>query len=63
MAWRPVHLIALIQGLALVGCTNSWEGPPHFLHVETFELETTESEGQPTSRIEEVWLYSETDVL
>ncbi|MDA0912412.1 MAG: hypothetical protein O2818_05265 [Bacteroidetes bacterium] len=63
MAWRPVHLIALIQGLALVGCTNSWEGPPHFLHVETFELETTESEGEPTSRIEEVWVYSETDVL
>lgn len=63
MAWRPVQLIALIQGLALFGCTNSWEGPPHFLHVEKFELETTESEGEPTSRIEEVWVYSETDVL
>lgn len=45
------------------GCTDSWEGPPHFLHVDSIQLQTESGEGEATSRIEEVWVYSETDVL
>lgn len=58
----------VIAGLAvgclfLVGCIDSWEGPPHFLHVESFDIVATDEQGTSSSRIEEVWVYSETDVL
>jgi hypothetical protein len=47
----------------LSGCIDSWEGPPHFLHVEEVVFFTEADQGEATSRIEEVWVYSETDVL
>jgi hypothetical protein len=47
----------------LSGCIETWEGPPHFLHVESIAFVPDANEGEPTSRIEEVWVYSETDVL
>ena len=47
----------------LSGCIEPWEGPPHFLHVESIAFVPEANEGEPTSRIEEVWVYSETDVL
>ena len=47
----------------LSGCIEPWEGPPHFLHVEGIAFVPDANEGEPTSRIEEVWVYSETDVL
>ena len=47
----------------LSGCIDPWEGPPHFLHVESISFVPDANEGEPTSRIEEVWVYSETDVL
>ena len=50
-------------GIALSGCVDDWEGPPHFLHVSDIHLVTEAGEGEATSRIEEVWVYSETDVL
>lgn len=53
----------MVGSMLLVGCIDSWEGPPHFLHVESFEIETTSEQGTSSSRIEEVWVYSETDVL
>jgi len=49
--------------LTLHGCINSWDGPPHFVHIESMHLETLPEEGAATERIEEVWVYSETDVL
>lgn len=47
----------------LSGCIEPWEGPPHFLHVDSIAFVPDANEGEPTSRIEEVWVYSETDVL
>jgi hypothetical protein len=47
----------------ILGCKDSWEGPPHFLHVDSIQLQTETGEGEATSRIEEVWVYTETDVL
>ena len=47
----------------LSGCIEPWEGPPHFLHIEGIAFVPEANQGEPTSRIEEVWVYSETDVL
>ena len=47
----------------IVGCIEPWEGPPHFLHIEGIAFVPEANQGEPTSRIEEVWVYSETDVL
>lgn len=56
-------LLAGALAACLSGCIESWEGPPHFVHVEEVVFVTEADEGEPTSRIEEVWVYSETDVL
>ena len=47
----------------LSGCIEQWEGQPHFVHVEGIAFVPEANQGEPTSRIEEVWVYSETDVL
>lgn len=47
----------------LSGCIEHWEGQPHFVHVEGIAFVPEANQGEPTSRIEEVWVYSETDVL
>ena len=54
---------AIVCAALLSGCIEPWEGPPHFLHVESIAFVPDANEGEPTSRIEEVWVYSETDVL
>lgn len=56
-------LLAGTCAVCLAGCIESWEGPPHFVHVEEVVFVTEADEGESTSRIEEVWVYSETDVL
>jgi hypothetical protein len=57
--------IAILIGwmLCAMGCVDSWEGPPHFLHVPSVDLMTDEDEGTNSQRIEEIWVYTETDVL
>ena len=47
----------------LSGCIEQWEGQPHFVHLEGIAFVPEANQGEPTSRIEEVWVYSETDVL
>jgi hypothetical protein len=47
----------------ITGCIDSWDGPPHFLHVASMEVTTEGDEGSDSHRIEEVWVYTETDVL
>ena len=47
----------------LSGCIEQWEGQPHFVHVGGIAFVPEANQGEPTSRIEEVWVYSETDVL
>ena len=59
----PAHLWLLGCAAALTGCIEPWEGPPHFIHIQDIAFEPDASQGEPTSRIEEVWVYSETDVL
>ena len=54
---------AIACAALLSGCIEPWEGPPHFLHVDSIAFVPDANEGEPTSRIEEVWVYSETDVL
>lgn len=56
--WGIVALAA-----AFSGCIEPWEGQPHFLHIDEVVFEPESDQGEPTSRIEEVWVYSETDVL
>lgn len=53
----------VICAAALSGCIEPWEGQPHFLHIDEVVFEPESDQGEPTSRIEEVWVYSETDVL
>ncbi|MAI23526.1 MAG: hypothetical protein CL828_05650 [Crocinitomicaceae bacterium] len=65
LAFR-VHSVSLwLIGCVLVfsGCIEPWEGPPHFLHIEDITFVPEVNQGEATSRIEEVWVYSETDVL
>lgn len=59
----PHFMMGLLLVLALTGCVNSWDGPPHFVHIDAIQLELSSEEGAATERIEEVWVYSETDVL
>ena len=59
---RPIY-IAVFGLLCAIGCIDSWEGPPHFLHVASMEVTTEEDQGTDSHRIEEVWVYTETDVL
>ena len=59
----PHFMVGLLLVLALTGCVNSWDGPPHFVHIDAIQLELSPEEGAATERIEEVWVYSETDVL
>lgn len=54
---------ALILIISCSGCINSWDGEPFILHVESMTISTDETEGTSSSRIEEVWVYSATDVL
>lgn len=49
--------------ICFVSCVDSWEGPPHFLHVASMDVNALEDEGSNSHRIEEVWVYTETDVL
>lgn len=62
---NPFYLVAIaaLSLSALTGCIDSWEGEPFVLHVESIGIETNETEGSASSRIEEVWVYSSTDVL
>ena len=55
--------MAALLLLSWSGCINSWDGEPFVLHVENITIETSETEGTASSRIEEVWVYSSTDVL
>ena len=65
---NPFRATGAVMGLltlvvALFGCIEPWEGEPHFLHVDEAVFTPEPDEGEPTSRIEEVWVYTETDVL
>jgi hypothetical protein len=53
----------LILVLSSPGCINSWDGEPFVLHVESMAISADDTEGTSSSRIEEVWVYSSTDVL
>lgn len=55
--------IAAAVLFSVTGCIESWEGDPFVLHVESMAIVTDETEGTASSRIEEVWVYSSTDVL
>ena len=69
LAFLPFHsstsysAAAMVLCFTLSGCIDSWEGDPFVLHVESMSIETDETEGTSSSRIEEVWVYSSTDVL
>lgn len=58
----PFALAAAVL-FSATGCIESWEGEPFVLHVESMAIVTDETEGTASSRIEEVWVYSSTDVL
>lgn len=58
----PFALAAAVL-FSVTGCIESWEGEPFVLHVESMTIVTDETEGTASSRIEEVWVYSSTDVL
>ncbi len=49
--------------ILLSGCIEPWDGIPHFLHIEDIVFNPDVNQGEATSRIEEVWVYSETDVI
>lgn len=60
---RPSWFWGGAIAVLLTGCIEPWEGPPHFLHIEDIAFVPDAGQGEATSRIEEVWVYSETDVL
>jgi hypothetical protein len=51
--------------VVLWGCEpSSWDlGAPELIHVSEYELTTTPSQGTAAHRVEEVWVYSATDVV
>lgn len=56
-------MVVMVSAISLSGCVETVEGPPHFLHVASISVVTEEQQGTDSHRIEEVWVYSETDVL
>lgn len=57
LRWTPVCLVVVLGG-----CDWREAEPPHMIHVPAIGLETTPLEGTDSQRIEEVWVYTETDV-
>lgn len=48
--------------LLAAGCEWRSAAPPHMVHVPEISLATSAMEGTASARIEEVWVYTETDV-
>ena len=59
------RLAAAMLVVGAAGCqTDRWDlGAPEVLRVSDYELATTPSQGTAAHRVEEVWIYSATDVV
>ena len=59
------RLAAAMLVVGAAGCqTDRWDlGAPEVLRVSDYELATTPSQGTAAHRVEEVWIYSTTDVV
>lgn len=55
-------LTLFLAATALTGCSRREAEVPHMIHVPAIALETTPAEGTNSARIEDVWVYTETDV-
>ncbi|MCH1587978.1 MAG: hypothetical protein L7S02_02135, partial [Flavobacteriales bacterium] len=67
---RTHRLFSAVAVLALVvagmcGCDVSrWDpGAPEVIEVSSYDLVTEAAQGSASHRVEEVWIYSATDVL
>jgi hypothetical protein len=59
MRWSWMAILLL---MSWAGCDFQSDELPHMIHVPAIGLETSQQEGTESARIEEVWVYTETDV-
>lgn len=61
----PQLLAVIVCGMLWVACQSSVGdlGAPELIHVSEYELTVTPQQGTAQHRVEEVWVYSATDVL
>jgi hypothetical protein len=57
------NLLSLLVLAAGCGLVDDKPGVPHMIVVQSFNLSTTLDEGTDSHDIDEVWVYTETDVL
>lgn len=72
LSWTSIlggkNLTRIVMGMLVVGTmgcqADRWDlGAPEVLRVSEYELATTPSQGTAAHRVEEVWIYSTTDVV
>ncbi|HAT47729.1 MAG TPA: hypothetical protein DCS71_02285 [Flavobacteriales bacterium] len=62
---KTMPLLFSMAMLSLTGCRpDQWDlGAPEVLQISDYVLNTTPAEGTARHKVEEVWVYSETDVV
>lgn len=58
----PGSWMSILLLISLAGCNLQTDELPHMIHVPSIALETSQHEGTQSARIEDVWVYTETDV-